>query len=73
MTYDGLNRISSKSYNDSPNTAAVSYAYDTGGSAVNANSRLITVTAGSGNAAQSYTRSYDLMGVWRPVRRLRDR
>jgi RHS repeat-associated protein len=57
MNYDGVNRILSKTYTN-PSTPTVSYTYDTGGAAANANGHLITVTAGG----QVYTRGYDIMG-----------
>jgi RHS repeat-associated protein len=57
MTYDGLNRILTKSYSDGK-TPEVIYTYDTGGATVNAIGRLITVQAGT----QTYARGYDGLG-----------
>jgi hypothetical protein len=60
-SYDGMNRLQSKAYNDTFATAptpSVSYGYDAGGSTANANGRLTSVQAGSA----LYSRTYDTMG-----------
>jgi YD repeat-containing protein len=61
FSYDGLNRLQSKAYGDvyaATPTPWVSYSYDAGGSAANANGRLTSVQAGN----NSYSRTYDTMG-----------
>src|SRR5688500_4584701 len=69
FAYDAINRVTSKSYNDNPNTPPVSYFYDSQplpsgapsfdrGSAAG---RLVAVTYGSGSSAGTY-RGYDQLG-----------
>jgi RHS repeat-associated protein len=69
IAYDALNRATSKSYNDSPQTPTVSYFYDSqtlpsGAPSFDRGSstgRLVAVTYGSGSSAGTY-RGYDAMG-----------
>jgi len=59
MSYDGMNRLTQKSYNDSGITPTAKFLYDEGGAVANANGRLTTVTAGGG---LTFTRGYDIVG-----------
>src|ERR1043166_2598590 len=69
LAYDALNRVTSKSYNDSPQTPTVSYFYDaqslpSGAPSFDrgyATGRLVAVTYGSGSSAGTY-RGYDQLG-----------
>lgn len=69
IAYDALNRVTSKSYNDTPQTAPVSYFYDAqilpGGAPAfsrgSSTGRLVAVTYGSGSSEGTY-RGYDQMG-----------
>jgi RHS repeat-associated protein len=68
LTYDVLNRIVSKSYNDNPQTPTVNYFYDsqslpTGAPSYDrgsATGRLVAITYGGGSAGNY--RGYDAMG-----------
>ncbi len=57
LTYDGINRLTGAAYSDGT-TPGVSYAYDTGGAAAFALTRVIKITEGS----NSQTLSYDNLG-----------
>src|SRR6185369_13013486 len=69
IAYDALNRITSKSYNDNPQTPTISYFYDAqtlpGGapsfSRGYSTGRLVAVTYGSGSSEGTY-RGYDQIG-----------
>src|SRR5688572_27113527 len=69
IAYDPLNRVTSKSYNDNPQTPTVSYFYDSqtlpsGAPTFDRGSstgRLVAVTYGSASSAGTY-RGYDQMG-----------
>jgi RHS repeat-associated protein len=69
ITYDTINRVTSRSYNDSPQTPTVSYFYDAqtlpGGapsySRGYSTGRLVAVTYGAGSSAGTY-RGFDAMG-----------
>lgn len=69
FTYDALNRVISKSYNDTPQTPPVSYFYDSQSLPAGAPTftrgyaagRLVAVTFGSGSSAGTY-RGYDALG-----------
>jgi YD repeat-containing protein len=69
IAYDAINRVTSKSYNDSPQTPAISYFYDaqtlpSGAPTFDrgySTGRLVAVTYGSGSSAGTY-RGYDKMG-----------
>jgi RHS repeat-associated protein len=69
IAYDAINRVTSRSYNDSPQTPAVSYFYDaqtlpSGAPSFSRGSstgRLVAVTYGSGGSEGTY-RGYDQMG-----------
>jgi RHS repeat-associated protein len=69
IAYDVINRVTTKSYNDIPQTPGISYFYDAqtlpGGAPTfdrgSATGRLVAVTHGSGSSAGTY-RGYDQMG-----------
>ena len=69
IAYDALNRPTSKSYNDSPQTPTVNYYYDSQTLPLGAPSfdrgyakgRLVGVTYGTGSSAGTY-RGYDALG-----------
>ena len=69
FAYDALNRITSKSYNDNPQTPMVSYFYDSQPLPAGAPTfsrgyaagRLVAVTYGNGSSAGTY-RGYDALG-----------
>jgi YD repeat-containing protein len=69
LAYDAINRVTSKSYINSPGTPAISYCYDaqplpSGAPTFDrgySTGRLVAVTYGSGSSAGTY-RGYDQMG-----------
>jgi YD repeat-containing protein len=69
FAYDPLNRLTSKSYNDNPQTPPVSYFYDSQSLPASAptfnrgyaTGRLVAVTYGNGSSAGTY-RGYDALG-----------
>jgi len=69
MTYDAINRIASRNYNDSPQTPSINYHYDAQSLPSGAptfdrgysTGRLVAVTYGTGSSAGTY-RGYDQMG-----------
>jgi RHS repeat-associated protein len=69
MAYDALNRPTSRSYNDTPQTPAVNYFYDSqtlpsGAPSYdrgNSTGRLVAMTFGSGSSEGTY-RGYDQLG-----------
>jgi YD repeat-containing protein len=60
--YDALNRLTQKSYNDTPTTPTASFIYDCcNGNYTNLVGRLYESTVGTGNLSATYS-SYDTMG-----------